>query len=321
VSWESNGVLKATGMAPGSLCTVEWTHRLDQSFTSEPIDFEGIAVDGNGTMTMEIPMFFRVRVLPEGMVKIPGGTNNGINPLAEGESPGIYYSETYSLTNETFYMDQFEITKAQWDAVRTWAVLNGYIFAEGQVKEAGHPVHMVNWYDCVKWCNARSEMEGRTPCYTVEGGSIYKSGTSTPDCNFGVNGFRLPTGDEWEYAARGGLKSRRFPWGDTITHSQANYYSDSFYDYDISSSRGVHFAYGDGTQPFTSPVGSFSANGYGLYDMAGNIQEWCWDLTGLDRLCLGGEWGYYANLARCGQVYGRDPVEKGIHSGFRTVCR
>ena len=309
VSWESNGVLKATGMPPGSLCTVEWTHRLDQPFTSEPIDFEGIAVDGNGTMTMQIPMFFRVRVLPEGMVKIPGGTNSGFDPDFGN----------YSVTNTTFYMDKFEITKVQWDAVHIWAVTNGYSFAEGQGKALDHPVHTVNWYDCIKWCNARSEMEGRTPCYTV-GGITYKSGTSAPDCNFEANGHRLPTVYEWDYAARGGLCGRRFPWGDTISHSQANYFGASeTYSYDYSS--GYHSAYTAGGIPYTSPAGSFPANGYGLYDMATNVGEWCWELSGSTRYIRGGAWNNYATSARCGSMFLLAPIETRDFLGFRTVCR
>ncbi len=310
VSWESNGVLKAAGMAPGSICTVEWTSGLDRPFSSSPIDFEGIAVDGNGTMTMGIPMFFRVRVLPEGMVKIPSGINSGFDPDFGN----------YSVTNTTFYMDKFETTKVQWDAVRTWAVTNGYVFATGLGKALDHPVHTVNWYDCVKWCNARSEMEGRTPCYTV-GGITYKSGTSSPDCNFEVNGHRLPTIYEWDYATRGGLCGRRFPWGDTITQNQANYFSDSYFNYDISSTRGFHYSYASAPVPYTSPVGSFPANGYGLYDMSGNIEEWCWELSGTTRYVRGGAWDNYATAARCGSASSLNPLDARDFLGFRTVCR
>jgi formylglycine-generating enzyme required for sulfatase activity len=101
--------------------------------------------------------------------------------------------------------------------------------------------------------------------------------TISPDCNFAAGGYRLPTEAEWEKAARGGLSGKRFPGGDTITHSEANYYSDASYAYDVSPTRGYHPTYATGSTPYSSPVGSFAPNAYGLYDMAGNMFEWCWD--------------------------------------------
>jgi formylglycine-generating enzyme required for sulfatase activity len=72
------------------------------------------------------------------------------------------------------------------------------------------------------------------------------------------------------------MTGKRFPWGDTISHANANYYEGT-YSYDVGDGSGHHPDYSSGGQPYTSPVGSFAANGYGLYDMAGNIWEWCWD--------------------------------------------
>jgi formylglycine-generating enzyme required for sulfatase activity len=121
------------------------------------------------------------------------------------------------------------------------------------------------------------------------GGVEYKTGSSTPDCNWSANGYRLPSEAEWEKAARGGLSARNFPWGDTITHSQANYYvyssngTTNYFSYDVSPTRGYHPTWSnndDGNYLYTSPVGSFAPNGYGLYDMAGNLWEWCWDWSG-----------------------------------------
>ena len=316
MSWSSNGVIMAEGMVPGSICKVKWATTLDQTFTNvtETIVFNDMVADSNGVIRLGVPMFFRVSATPpppEGMVSIPGGTNSGTDP-----DFGVY-----SLTVNSFYMDSTEVTKAQWDTVYTWAISHGYSFDNaGSGKASNHPVHTVNWYDCVKWCNARSEMDGRAPCYTVSG-SVYKTGQSSPDCNFDANGYRLPTNDEWEYAARGGLSSKRFPWGDTIAHNRANYYSSTSYSYDVSDTRGYHPDYDDGGYPYTSPVGSFAPNGYGLYDMAGNMWEWCNTTSGSYRGIRGGSWSYYAYDSRCGSGDWYNPSLSYFNFGFRSVCR
>ena len=312
VSWTSNGTLVASGMEPGSTCTVEWASSPSTGFTNSSPDFEGLVADSNGVVQVAIPMFFRVSGTPKCMVQIPTGINAGTDPDFGA----------YALTNEVaFYMDRTEVTKAHWDTVYNWAIAHGYGFDNaGSGKASNHPVQTVNWYDCVKWCNARSQMEGKTPCYTVSN-SVYKVGQSSPDCDVNANGYRLPSSDEWEYAARGGLHDKRFPWGDTITHSQANYVSDDDYDYDVSPTRGYHPAYDEGGHPYTSPVGSFSSNGYGLYDMAGNVWEWCNTLSGSRRLIRGGSWFNPANYARCGIESWDYPGFEYSTFGFRSVRR
>lgn len=269
----------------GAVCTVQRA----QSLAGPDNRADHVQVPaGNGLITWKV---FDLDP-PPGMAFIPGGSftmGNGFDPdegwATELPSHVVYVSACY--------MERTEVTKALWDEVRDWGLTHGYIdLPAGNAKAANHPVVSVSWYAIVKWCNARSEKEGMTPAYYKDATQkeVYRFGYPYSTENGSVKwkaGYRLPTEAEWEKAARGGAKADRFPWsgGLTISHSNANYRvftssGTNRYPYDVSPTTGPHPAYGTGDEPWTSPVGSFLANGYGLYDMAGNVMERCWDSRG-----------------------------------------
>ena len=286
---------------------------------------------------MAIPVTSTSPGAPAGMVLIPAGTFQMGDTFNEGES---YELPVHDVYVSAFYMDKFEVSKGLWDQVKNWSATNGYSFDnDGSGKAANHPVQSINWFDMVKWCNARSEMEGRVPAYYVDASlsQVYRSGQVAPYVNWEKVGYRLPTEAEWEKGDRGGVAGHRFPWSDvdTITHAQANYYSDSSFTYDVSPTRGYNPAFADGVMPYTSPVGSFAPNGYGLYDTAGNVWEWCWDWagnypstpvtdphgpdTGSTRVGKGGNWNFYAGHCRCSYRYGNLPTDSATNIGFRCA--
>lgn len=232
---------------------------------------------------------------PFGMVYIPGG------PFQMGDNlDGTSDAPVHDVVLTAFFMDKYEVTKDYWEVVRGWSLTHGYDISAGSADGTFHPIQTISWYDAVKWCNARSEYEGLPLCYYTDAtqATPYRSGSidvRPSFVNWNVTGYRLPTEAEWEKAARGGIQGKRYPWGDTVTHSNANYIGNPIFS---------------GTDPDTAPTGQFPANDYGLFDMAGNVWEWCFDgyapyVAGNDpagpdtsttRILRGGSWSAGTNF-------------------------
>ncbi len=152
-----------------------------------------------------------------------------------------------------FYIGIYEVTFNQYDAFTLDTKIKS---ADPFNKERGQrPVMGVNWVQAVTYCNWLSEKEGFTSCYVIKGVNT--------TCNFDVDGYRLPTEAEWEFAASGGNKSRGFIYsGSNIIDDVAWYDKNSNNDF--------------------SPIGLKNPNELGLYDMSGNMWEWCWDFWDKD---------------------------------------
>jgi formylglycine-generating enzyme required for sulfatase activity len=221
------------------------------------------------------------------MVQIPGGR------FIMGDKDEVD-AAPHEVIVSPFYMDKYLVTQEQYQRVMG--------DNPARWKGAKNPVEQVRWSDAVKFCNARSRLEGLQPCYDLENWQ----------CNFEANGYRLPTEAEWEYACRAGTQT---PY---------------FFGNDVSK-LGDHAWFDKNSGGHPQPTGQKRPNPCGLYDMIGNVWQWCNDFYKVDyyaespqenprgpkegdnKVVRGGAWKFSGDNCRSGYRYNEAP-------GYVDVC-
>jgi len=271
-------------------------------------------------------------------VLVPGGTVTGGSQFTLAGQTDDWYKGVFvagrTVTLSPFYICDHEVTQAEYEDV---IGSNPSYFSSSPARgetQSKRPVEMVSWYDAIMYCNERSKNNHLTPCYAVEGKTDTRQWGYTPHagnsisgeitCNFSANGYRLPTEAEWEYAARGGASG--------CSASNPTKYAGT----DDSANLGDYAWYSINSGSTTHEVKTtIKANDLNLYDMTGNVWEWCWDWhatiatgiatnpagdsSGSRRLDRGGSW--YDVADRC-SVACRGNLIPNVRSrmlGFRVV--
>jgi formylglycine-generating enzyme required for sulfatase activity len=224
--------------------------------------------------------------------------------LVEGGSfsmGGANATPAHTVQVNSFFMGQREVSQKEYAAI-----MGGN---RSSFKGDNLPVEMVSWFDAIEYCIKLSQKEGLTPAYRGNRENII--------CDFTATGYRLPTEAEWEYAAKGGSK-------DWFT-----------YDYSGGNQIEIFVWYKGNSGNKTHPTGEKIANSLGIYDMSGNVWEWCWDwsgnytaenqnnprgaVSGARRVLRGGSWNFDAQYQLSSTRNSASPSDTYNYVGFRVV--
>ena len=201
---------------------------------------------------------------------------------------------------DDFYIDDFVVVQGDWNEVMDY---NPSYFKDDKL-----PVECLGWYEAVLFCNKKSEKDRLQSCYVIDGEHV--------ECDFTANGYRLPTEAEWEFAAIGGLKSRGYKYAGSDVLDEVAWYSKN-------------------AEKTTHPRAQKFANELGLYDMCGNVFEWCWDwfdkfdcdymdnprgpAKGKMKVVRGNNWVNGESVSEVTRRVHRDPYCTTHHQGFRIA--
>ena len=264
--------------------------------------------------------------IPEGFVLVEAGT------FQMGSNEG--YSDNQPVHEVTittpFYMGKYEVTQAEYEKYCSYGSSStSSSYGDGD----NYPAYLVSWYDALVYCNKRSMAEELTPCYSISSstnpedwGDVPTSSNSTWNaviCNWNANGYRLPTEAEWEYAARAGDNTV-----ESLTYSGTS---------DVNQ-LGEYAWYYSNSNSTTHEAGTKLPNAFGLYDMSGNVWEWCWNWftdsynaeteggsdptgtsAGSDRVYRGGGWGSISGRCAVSCRRSSNSDYRGGLLGFRVV--